>query len=953
MLSTTEKNLLAAQSSKALEVKEYKLENGLTIWLNEDHSQSKVFGGVVVKAGAKHCPNTGIAHYFEHMMFKGTDKIGTSDYESEKGILGMISDGYDELASTEDEGLRGTIMEEINDLDVTSARFVIPNEFSHLISKYGGSGLNAATSLDDTIYYNTFSPQYMAQWAELNSERLLNPVFRIFRNELETVYEEKNRYRNFFGSPQAERLLARYFGSHPYGYPIQGSAEHLRNPRLTEMRKFFEDYYVASNMALILSGDFDTETTLPILKRTFSRIRSGEAPKKEITPPTPFKGKEKAKVKCPIPFLKLMGLGFRGLPVNHEDLPALNTVIDMLNNENGTGLLDKLMEDRKVMSCIAVHRSMIEAGLLMVGIVPRMMFQTYSGAEKLFWCEIKRIKEGQFSDDVFNSHKQRQYRQYVSSLESINSRARLMMSVFSHGKSWNDHLQKAEKINALTREDVIRAACTYFSDNYLWVTKETGKYPKENLSKPDFTPVPARNTVTESDYAKQLERLPVQDVKPHVIDFEKDIHTVKLNPLATLYTTVNPVTDIFTLNLIYQTGTLEQPRLGHLATYLQFLGTDSLSSHDFRTKLEALGSCMSFEAEDNKFIIRITGFDNHFNETLRLAGDFIAHVKANDKQMRQVINEARLLEKAFFESGDDVAEVLLEKVKYGDESRYLRKLSFSEVKKLKGKDLLTVFATVCQTECDLHYCGTLPADQVTELIKAAIPVSGITIAADATRYRDSIRYDKPAVYFMNMPGASQSIIYGFVKGEVTDDLWSRHASRLFSSYFGSDMSSLMFQEIREFRSQAYRVEGRYSLPPYNLKEKAGDFVAMLSTQSDKTLDAIEAMKSLIYDMPEKPEQIPTIKQSIVNHVNNSYPSFRELSERVADFKRHGFESDPNEALLAGISDMTMKDIIRFHRRNIRLKPIVYVVVGNYLHIDRKKLAAYGEVVELRKKKFYK
>ncbi|UVQ48333.1 insulinase family protein [Parabacteroides faecis] len=813
MLFATGTNLLTAQNTKALEVKEHKLDNGLTVWLNEDHSQPKVFGAVVVKAGSKDCPDTGIAHYFEHMMFKGTDKIGTVDYEAERILLDSIAMKYDELAATEDELARAEIQKDINELSIRSSDYVIPNEFNRLISKYGGSGLNAATSYDVTFYFNTFSPQYMEQWAEINSERLLNPVFRMFQSELETVYEEKNMYGDFIGGQVMDRLLERYFAPHPYAYPIIGSTKNLKNPRLTEMRKFFEEYYVASNMALMLSGDFDTETVLPILERTFSRIRPGEAPKKETVALPPFKGKERMKVKFPVPLVKAMGLGFRGLPANHEDQVALAVAVNMLNNANGTGFLDKLMVDRKIMASMAMNENLNESGILAVAVIPKLMFQTYSGAEKLVWKEINRIKEGDFSDEIFNSLKEEQRRQYATDLESIDSRTRIMMTIYSQGKSWKDYLQDVSKIEALTREDVIRVARKYFSENYLCVTKTTGKYPKDNLPKPDFNPVVPKNSEASSEYAKQLERLPVQTVSPRFINFSKDVQITQLTPLATLYTTINPVTDVFTLNMVYQIGTLEQPKLKYLANYLQFLGTDSLSFQEFRTRLQVLGSTMSFDANDKQFIVRVTGFDNHLEETVQLAGDFITHVKADDKQIRQVINDAKIMEKAFFESSDNIAGAMLEKVKYGEQSRFLNKLSLSEVKKLKGKDLLDVFADVRRMECDLHYCGTLSADQVTGQIKATLPLQEMTVAVKEPYYRDAKLYDKPLVYFMDMPTASQSIIYAYTKGEATDDAWSRHASRLFSVYFGGDMSSLMFQEIREFRSLAYRVSGRYILPP--------------------------------------------------------------------------------------------------------------------------------------------
>ena len=953
MLFASCSNLFAAQNTKALEVKEYKLKNGLTVWLNEDHSQPKVFGAVVVKAGAKDCPDTGIAHYFEHMMFKGTDKIGTVDYDAEKTLLDSIALKYDELAATEDEAARSQIQKEINELSIRSSDYVIPNEFNRLISKYGGSGLNAATSYDATIYFNTFSPQYMSQWAEINSERLLNPVFRLFQSELETVYEEKNMYGDFIGGPVMDRLLARYFAPHPYAYPIIGSTKNLKNPRLTEMRKFFEEYYVASNMGLILSGDFDTEAVLPVLEKTFSRIRPGEAPKHDIVALPPFKGKEKMKIKFPVPLVKAMGMGFRGVPANHEDQVALAVAVNMLNNANGTGFLDKLMVDRKIMASMAMNESMNEAGILAVAVIPKLMFQTYGGAEKLVWKEINRVKEGDFSDEIFNSLKQEQRRQYASNLENIDSRARIMMSLYSQGKSWEDYLQEVSGIDALTKEDVVRVARKYFSENYLCVTKTTGKYPKDNLTKPDFSPIVPKNSEASSEYAKQLEQLPVQEVKPRFIDFQKDVETVSLTPLATLYATANPVTDIFTLNLVYQVGTLEQPKLMHLANYLQFLGTDSLSFHEFRTRLQVLGSTISFDATDKQFFMRITGFDKHFKETVQLAGDFIRHVKADDKQIRQVINDAKVTEKAFFESSDNIANALLEKVKYGEQSRFLTKLSLSEVKKLKGKELLDAFVQVRQTECDLLYCGTLPVAQVREEIEASLPLKEITVAVNAPYHRDAKKYDKPTVYFMDMPTASQSIVYGYAKGEVTDDAWSRHAARLFSVYFGGDMSSLMFQEIREFRSLAYRVSGRYILPPHKLEGKAGEFVTMLSTQSDKTLDALGIMNSLIHEMPEKEERISTVKQSIVNQVNNDFPSFREVPEKVAGFQRNGFDNDPSEALLSGISDMDMKDIIRFYRHNVRLKPVVYVIVGNSRRIDMKQLETYGNVIRLRKKDIYK
>lgn len=942
-----------AEDLNALKVKEYRLENGLTVWLNEDHSQPKVFGAVVVKAGAKDCPDTGIAHYFEHMMFKGTDRIGTLDYESEKVLLDSIAMKYDELAMTEDTAARARLQKEINELSIRSSEYVIPNEFNRLINRFGGSGLNAATSYDATIYFNTFSPQYMVQWAEINSERLINPVFRLFQSELETVYEEKNMYGDFIGGQVMDTLMARYFGPHPYAYPIIGSTKNLKNPRLTEMHKFFEDYYVASNMALILSGDFDAQQVMPILEKAFSRIRSGNAPKQEKVMLPPFNGRETMKVKFPIPFIKAMGLGFRGVSANHEDQVALNIAVNLLNNANGTGYLDKLMVEHKLMGALAINESMNEAGILAVAIMPKLLIQSYSSAEKMVWDEINRVKNGDFSDEMFNSLKLEQKRQYASSLENIDSRATIMMNLFSQGKSWNDYLNEVARIESITKEDVVRVAQKYFSNNYLCVTKSTGKYPKDNLPKPAFSPVVPRNADASSSYAKQLEKIPEQQVAPRIIDFEKDVKTSKLTPLVTLYTTPNPLNDIFTLNISYGIGALEQPELMQLTNYLQLLGTESLSFEQFRSRLQSVGSTLAFDVTPDAFVMKVTGFDNHIDETMELVGDFIRHAKADDKKLRQIVDDAKVSEKAFFKSGDNVASALLEQVKYGDQSRYLRKLSLSQIKKLKGKDMLAIYDKVRSVQCDLHYCGTLPVEKVIGTIRQHLPLERTTVASNSPYYRELKQYDRPTVFFIDMPDMAQSIVYGYVKGDPVDDKASRHASQLFSVYFGGDMSSLMFQEIREFRSFAYRTSGRYQLPNHAHKGTAGSFTAMLSTQSDKTLDALGVLDSLIREMPLKPERMEAVKQTLVNRINNDYPPFRNLSEKVASARMEGFDRDPAEEFLRDIATMDMQDISRFYQEQISGRPVVYVITGNRKHIDMKKLAEYGTIIKVKKKGIYK
>ena len=178
-----------------LDVEIYKLDNGLTVMLNEDHNETSVFGAIVVDGGGKRDPKdaTGIAHYLEHLLFKGTSKMGTVDYETEKIYLDSIEVLYDELASKEKDRERVKIQKEINRISIKAAEYAIPNEFDRLIEGMGGTGLNAGTGSDFIYYFNSFPSTQIEKWMEVYSHRFLDPVFRLFQAELEIVYEEKNR----------------------------------------------------------------------------------------------------------------------------------------------------------------------------------------------------------------------------------------------------------------------------------------------------------------------------------------------------------------------------------------------------------------------------------------------------------------------------------------------------------------------------------------------------------------------------------------------------------------------------------------------------------------------------------------------------------------------------------------------------------------------------------------
>ena len=948
-------SLFVLFSKNPLSVKEYILSNGLTVWLKEDMSQPKVIGSIIVKAGAKESPNTGLAHYFEHIMFKGTEKIGTTNYEKEKVWLDAISEKYDELAGLTDTEKRLDIQKEINDLSIKAAEYVIPNEFNKLISQYGGTGLNAGTTYDYTMYFNTFTPQYMQQWCEINSERLISPVFRMFQSELETVYEEKNMFADVLGSQAAEKIIEQFFKPHPYQYPIIGSTENLKNPRLSEMEEFFNTYYVANNMGLVLSGHFESEQVLPLLEATFGKVKPGSLKKEAVEMPAPINGKVDFNAKIPIPFVRANALLWRGVPSNHPDEVALSLAMSFLSNENKTGLLDKLTIDGKLMMAAALPLSMNDAGAVALIAIPNIPFQTYGSSQKLLFGALDKIKNGEVSDEMFQSLKLEQQRKYLLELESLDKRNQKMIEVFAKGITWSEYLKQTEKIKSITKQDVIDVAKKYFSNNYFDVKKKTGKYPNAKISKPPFKPVEAVNKEQESAYSKWLETLDKMEFTSRYLDFGSDGHAVSLggNSLVQLYHTHNDINNVFNLNMTFKIGNRQLPTLTPLVSYLNYLGTDTYTVGQFNQELQQLGSTLSFESNATYFSISIEGFDNAFEETFKLISHFLYNLKSDKSKLKKLIKEKKLEDKAISKSPDELSKAIAQKVKFGDVSDYMTRLSLKELKQVSAEQFIDDLQKVLSTEGNFHYSGTLSQEQVSKIITQNFRVNEVVLNSNNPDFKDGITYTKPKVFFFNDSKATQSIVQAYILGPIQDSNNEKNLSQLFNSYFGSGMGSLMFQEIREFRSLAYRASSSVENPPIKLNDKAMRINLFLSTQADKTTETLEAVESLLANMPLNEERLKQAKESLINQAQSAYPNFRQKTQRIASYKQNGYNEDPNKLVVEDVSKMKLQDLEDFYQKNIQGKTVIYIVVGNKKKIDMAQLEKYGEIEELKEKDFLK
>ncbi len=942
-----------SQTSKLLEVKELTLSNGMSVWLNEDHTQPKVFGAVVVNAGAKDCPNTGIAHYFEHIMFKGTDEIGTVDYAAEKPWLDSIAIAYDRLAATTDEAQRAVIQKDINRLSQKAGEYAIPNEFNSLISRYGGSELNAGTSYDLTFYHNYFSPQYIEHWCRLNSDRLINPVFRLFQGELETVYEEKNMGSDNLLTAGREKLMGELFGTQPYAYPIIGSTENLKNPKQSDMKAFYSKYYVGCNMGIVLCGDFDSERVVPLLESTFGRIPKGVKPSRVKSTLPDITSERTVELKLPIPIISIEALAFKCPTDFEKDANALKVAANILSNGKA-GMLDSLMNEGKLMAAVAMPISLNDAGVFALLIVPNLLSKTEK-AEAACLEQFKRIVDGDFSDEMFNIQKQEAYREAFKELETIEDRAMKMVMVMSTGHGWQEYIAKVNAINSLTKQDVMDAAKHYFEASFVRFKKKYGNYEKDKLTQPGYVPVKPKNRDAESEYAKRLAAIPAAESEPRLLDFNNDVVTTPLGGKATLYTVKNPVNDLFSLKVRYNKGEKADPKLTHASSLLNTIGTDSLTRQQLGAALQALGADMAFSSSSSAFEMEVTGIDKNFEPTMKLVKHFLSHAVPNDKALKKIKDAAKSEEKSLTEENSDVFRALLYKVMSGSESSNLHRMTYKEVKKLNGQELIDAFKSVFGSTCNIIYSGTLDSKVVENAVRSSIPVE-LSQAPYVDHSNQILTYDKPMVYVFDMPKSRQTLFFTYDPLKPLPTKESRIPAKLLGEYFGGGMSSIMFQEVREFRSMAYSTGS--TLFSRNRKLAPNSPLAMVSivgTQADKTMGAIALLDSLLGNMPVVKKGFETARHECINDLYNDFPSFRDIGMTIANYKTIGLESDPNEGMAALFDKATMDEMLRFYETNVKNDGghRVLGIVGNKKKLNLKELAKYGTVVFVKEKDLFR
>ena len=513
----------------AMQTRIYTLDNGLKVYMSVNKEKPRLQVNIAVKTGSRNDPaeTTGLAHYLEHLMFKGTKKFGTIDAAKEKPYLDEITRRYETYRKLTDPAQRKQAYHEIDSISQLAAKYNIPNEYDKLMSSIGSEGTNAYTSNDVTCYVENIPNNEIENWAKVQSDRFQNMVIRGFHTELEAVYEEKNISMASDATKEFAALWNLLTPTHPYGTQTTiGEQEHLKNPSIINIQNYFHRYYVPNNVAIVMAGDFDPDKTIALIDQYFGSWKKSDnlsRPEFEAQPAitavkdTTVVGKEQENM--------MLAWLFKG--VNDQQNDTLDVISDLLANGKA-GLFEVDLEQKmKLASAGAFNYGLHDYTAFIVQALPNKG-QKLEDTRALVLDEMGKLRRGEFADELLPAVMANKKLNFYKGLDDNENRASIMVDAFINDQKWEDVAKQLDRQSKLTKKDIIDFANKHLrADNFVCVYKRIGEDKTlKKIEKPAITPIPA-NREYESDFVKEIKNAEVAPIQPEFLDFKKDLTVTK------------------------------------------------------------------------------------------------------------------------------------------------------------------------------------------------------------------------------------------------------------------------------------------------------------------------------------------------------------------------------------------------------------------------------------------
>lgn len=927
-----------------IDLQTYTLSNGLRLFLSVHKTEPRIHTNIAVRAGSKHDPpeTTGLAHYMEHMLFKGTSRIGTLNWEKEKELLEKISDLYEQHRQTRDMDERRSIYAEIDRISNEAAKYSAPGEYDKLAATIGAKGTNAYTWVEQTVYINDIPSNELERWFYLESERFRMMALRLFHTELETVYEEFNIGQDQDGRKVNNAIRTALFPQHPYGTQTTiGSADHLRNPSQKNIQWFFATYYVPNNMGILLAGDFEPEEAVQLAERYFGHFKSKPLP--AFAAPTQPALQEKFYFQVYGQETPYVDMAWR-LEGAHTDDPLMITLIDGLLHNGQAGLLDlHLNQQQKVLESQSWAWLYEDYSVFGLYGKPREG-QPLEEVEQLMLGELQRLGRGEFPDWLLEGIIRDLQLSEIQAFESNKGRITAMTQAFVLGISWERFVERFNWFKKVSRSDIADFVRKRLGESYVLIHKLQGMDPSViKVEKPPITPVAIQRDAL-SEFAKEFMQRPSPDLEPEFPDYDRAIERTRLSNGLALHYVQNTENELFRFDLIVPAGKLHDLELSIATLYFPYLGTDKYSAQQVRQELFRLGLKLDAHSKNEKTFISLRGLQESFEAGLKLLDHLLTRLRPDDRALLNVVNDIQQMrENAKRNRQVIVREALSDYALYGALSPFTYRLSKEELLALKAPDLTHKINDIRAHEHWLYYYGPAPLPAVAELLEKYHQAPKIRKKNDPKVKLVQRPTEENQVFFLDFPIVQTDIML-LSRGTPHFDLEEHRLRGWFNDYFGLGLSSVIFQEIRESKALAYSTYAIYGSP--RKKENAHYLQAYVGTQPDKISDALPALFQIVNQMPVDRAQIERSRRAVLKQIASSRTERKRIYWDHLLYKERGFDRDLEQDIYEKLSVSQPDDLLAFHQKYVQGSRFNIMVLGSKDRVDMEYLRSFGPVKEL-------
>lgn len=916
----------------AMNVRLYTLDNGLKVYLSVNKETPRLQANVVVKTGSRNDPaeTTGLAHYLEHLMFKGTKLFGTTDAAKEAPYLDDIERRYEHYRTLTDPAERKQAYHEIDSVSQLAAQYNIPNEYDKLMASIGSEGSNAYTSNDVTCYVENIPANEIEKWAKIQGDRFQNMVIRGFHTELEAVYEEKNITMGSDGDKEYAALWKLLTPSHPYGTQTTiGEQEHLKNPSIVNIKDYYNRYYVPNNVAIVMAGDFDPDKTIAIIDKYFGSWRKSDnlsrpeyKAQADITSPrdTSVVGNDAENL--------MMAWRLGGVSTLQGD--TLGIISEIMSNGKA-GLFDTDLEQTmRVQGVGAYTDALHDYTAFMVEALPNNG-QKLDEVRALILEEMAKLRRGDFADDLLPSVIANKKLDFFKSLSNNSKRASAIGDAFVNDTPWESIALQLDRQAKLTKADIVAFANKYLrDDNFVCVYKRIGTDTTEKkIEKPAITPIPA-NREYESEFLKEIRNEAVEEIQPQFVDFKRDLTIAQTSRKLPLVYKQNTQDGLFNLVFRYDFGTGDDLRYDYAASYLDYIGTSKKSVAQIKQAFYKLACDYSITQGDRTLEIKLNGLNENLPEALALLEDLLQDARAGKDTWAQFVDQVAKNREDDKTNQKRCFNMLWGYGLYGPYNPWRNKISVAELRDTDPQALTSLLKGLRDMQHTVLYYGPYSEKELDAML-AKLHKTAKRLAA-VPQGKEYAQWQTPDNEILIAPYDAKNIYLRQIHNEGRQwNVAEAPVQQLFNEYFGGGMNTVVFQELRETRGLAYNAMAAYLSPSY--RKQSESFITHIISQCDKMMDCLSVFKQITDTMPLNQAAFDLAKQNLMKSLQTSRTTKFGVISKYLAAKDLGIDYDLNQKVYEALPSVTLQDIEAFEKQNVARKTYRTVILGDTQALD--------------------